>query len=752
MPSREGEVARALCTRLANSSGGTFLITGFRGVGKTTAVQRALGQLADTTGRQVIDVTVSVARPVETLTLLFEVIRRLVERLQEEGVIERLTPDVREAVHMAYARTSMAYKESTSQSDERVRGGSVGGRTGFGKGGPSIPFPRWTWNRTRSKEYATELSFLAYADTDAEHDLLRIVELLRRDDAIRTGPLRRALAWTGLTGRAQPLDASVVVVFDEIDKLTQPEDGREAFDALLSGLKNLLGAGGVHFIVVAGVDLHDEWLRETATANSLYRSVFAWQCYTPCSWGVAAPYMREIAVGASDAERDAVARYVEFQGRGILRSLIHELNDLVDWDADGPHITLEGATRDRVELFSELTQVVERTMDGAPEGLLATPSDRDRTRQAAYYVVDWVLRSGEDSFTVADVLDEHLARRIDPVLRPSETAVTEMLDALAANGTLDRHIPRAEVITQPSEERVSTPVYRLSPTMGQRLSRIAQASPRTRAEIGQSPTPSVSRGTGVGMPRLLVQQLVGDRYEVRGQLARGGFSTVWRAFDLDTMQDVAIKVTPIETPSQHRRLRREVELLEDISHPGIVPLLDSFTNRRLHATVTPLIDGPRLDQLTSGSPSQAVTIVIGVLEGLAALHEAGLVHADVKPANVMLHRDGRPVLVDFGTVLTRQEPERADDVFGTPAYMAPERLTGHRPTISSDVYSAGVVLLELLGGRSTETLALGSTQMSPPLREVVRRAMAPNPADRFASAEEMAAALEAVPEARQAHP
>lgn len=746
MPSREADVARALCTRLTNSTGGTFLITGFRGVGKTTAAQRALGELAATTGRQVIDVTLSVARPMETLPLLFEVIRRLVERLQETGVMDRLTPSVREAVHLSYARTSMAYKASTSSSDERKRGGSVGGNVGFGDRGPSVPFPRFTWNRIRSKEYATELSFLAYSDTDAEHDLLRIVSLLRRDDAVLAGWLARAFTWTRLTRRTKPLDASVVIVLDEIDKLTQPKAGREAFDTLLSGLKNLLGAAGVHFVVVAGVDLHDEWLRETATANSLYRSVFAWQCYTPCSWGAAAPYLAEIAPMAPRDLRAEIARYIEFHGRGILRGLVHELNDLVDWDMDGPHITLDDIGLERVRLFSHLTEIVEQTVGMAQHGLLAAPSDHDRTRQTAYYVVDWVLRSGEDSFTVADILDEDEARRIDPVLQPSEAAVGEMLNALVANSVLDRYVPQAEVITQPGDQHISTPVYRLSPEMQARLARIAQASPRARAEMGHAPRPE-SRSHGPAMSRRAVEELVGERYEVREQIARGGFSTVWAGIDLATKQTVAIKVTPIQSARERSVVEREERLLARTSHPGILPLLESFDDGVRHASVTPLIQGPRLDEIGTLTSRRATMLVLDVLRALAALHANGFVHADVKPSNIVLSQDDRPVLLDFGTATSHDDPDLGE-VVGTPAYMAPERHAGVRPTPAADIYGVGIVLLELLGGHWRDTTSLMRLDVSPQLRAVISRALAPQPQDRYPTAAEMAAALEDVPEAR----
>lgn len=749
MVADEAEVARGLHHRIVNSSGGTFLITGFRGVGKTTAVQRALGKLSDGTGVRVIDVIVPVARPVEPVTLLFEVIRRLVERLQELELIERLTPAVRKTLLLAYARTSLAYKETQSRSEETRRAAAFGGAFSAGKG-VSLPLPRWSRSRTNASSYATELAFLAYADSDAEHDFMRIVSLLGRPDAAQAKWIFRSLAWTRRTKRTTKLNARLVIVFDEIDKLTEPAGGRTAFDTLLGGLKNLLAAGGVHFVVVAGMDLHDEWLRETATANSLYRSVFAWQCYTPCCWGAARPFLDDVTEDADRKDLDALAGYLEYRGRGIVRNILYELNELVDWDERGPFIELDEAAEQRVRLFGELAALVDRSFGSTSANLLAAPSDRDRLCQAAYYIIDWALRTEGDPFTVDDVLDTTRPRPIDPVLQPSAPTVRDVLDALVDDGVLTKRERDAQTVTQVGESERKPHEYRLATPTLARLERIAE-SPRGRAEIGREPAGSSE--TSDGSPRHIAARLLGSRYRLEQQLGRGAFGTVWRAVEIGTGVPVVVKVMPTDTDDRRRRAEQEIRLLVDIDHPNVSRVRHVVRDHDRIAIVTELVPGRSLDQAGALPPADAVRIVSGVLEALAELHRRGVVHRDVKPSNIVVaDSEAHPVLIDFGIAAG---PGLHESTFaGTPAYSAPERFLGAPAGPRSDLYSTALVLLELLTGErievhTSELLRATITRLpvSRQLRSALRRGLQEDPERRFASAADMLDALRRAPEA-----
>src|SRR5262249_29850096 len=134
-------------------------------------------------------------------------------------------------------------------------------------------------SRKTTASLATQASFLTYTDADVEHDFLRIVSLVARGEAVP--PSRRRFRSRGQEPHWQ---GKLVIVIDELDKLTMQEDGMEYVRGLMAGLKNLSTARGVPFLFVAGPDLHDESNRDSRRGNSVYDSVFGWQIYIPCLW------------------------------------------------------------------------------------------------------------------------------------------------------------------------------------------------------------------------------------------------------------------------------------------------------------------------------------------------------------------------------------------------------------------------------------------------------------------------------------
>ena len=669
-------VSLKLRDRLRNSSGGTFLITGFRGVGKTTAVHQALRQLGTALDEQVISITVPVARFSSTSALLFVVIRRLVEQLLDSGIVGKLSPTVSERLLTAYKRTSYAYKETAASSEEKEVSYGIGGSISAGQPRVSLPLPRFSRTRSRAESQARELSFLAYSEEDVEHDFLRIIDLLGRDDAVRRGGAARLLSILGFGAPAEPLDARIVIVFDEIDKLTEADEGLDVFEQMLGGLKNLLVSSGVHFIVVGGVDLHDEWLRESATADSLYRSVFAWQGYVGCSWNAARLLLVEALASGSSADIDVLAGYLAYRGRGIIRNVLYEFNELVEWDDQGPLIEISGVAEERVRLLSELTQVLEKVFAAAEDSVLAAPSDNDRLRQASYFTVDWVLRAGHDAFTVADVLDPRRGHALESVLRPREKVVHTVLTALVDEGYLKVVVPGTEQVTEGPEADPYPEQYELTSRLLDRLERIAVSSPRGRAEFGRGGSGTGDMDEGGGTPREAVQATVGRRYQVLERIGMGGFGTVWSGISKKLEKRVALKVVRTPTPDALQRVRREAKLLRTAKTPGVVGMIEMIEAEDRVVLVTELVEGVSLADASDLPPHRVVDIGIQIASTLEELHKRGIVHADIKPSNLIL-TDGRVVLVDLGTAQLKGEVVL--NLVGTPAYMAPELTHGEAP-------------------------------------------------------------------------
>ncbi|MGI8631696.1 MAG: serine/threonine-protein kinase [Solirubrobacterales bacterium] len=195
-------------------------------------------------------------------------------------------------------------------------------------------------------------------------------------------------------------------------------------------------------------------------------------------------------------------------------------------------------------------------------------------------------------------------------------------------------------------------------------------------------------------------------YELVGQIGEGGMGSVLRARTADG-QDVAIKLVKPELASDQvfrRRFAREVRIASEVRHENLVAVIESGEHDGLPWLAQPYVSGGSLaDRLESGhlELAEALKIATGVARGLDAVHRAGLVHRDVKPANILMDADGRPLLADFGlakdsaaTVLTA-----AGQTVGSMDYMAPEQIKGEEVGPPSDIYALGCAVFECLCGR-----------------------------------------------------
>ncbi|OMH33278.1 hypothetical protein BGP79_06775 [Tersicoccus sp. Bi-70] len=201
-----------------------------------------------------------------------------------------------------------------------------------------------------------------------------------------------------------------------------------------------------------------------------------------------------------------------------------------------------------------------------------------------------------------------------------------------------------------------------------------------------------------------------QRYEIAERLARGGMSTVYLAIDTRLDREVAVKVMAdhlTADPDFLDRFIREARGAARLNHPHVVQVLDRGADDEVVYLVMEYVPGRTLrqvlDQRGRLTPRHALALIDPVIEGLAAAHEAGLIHRDVKPENVLIGHDGRVKVADFGLVRAVTAPSRSTTLLGTVAYIAPEVVLGDPTDARSDLYSVGVLLHELLTGRQPFT-------------------------------------------------
>lgn len=761
------EVIGKLQERILYSNGGAFLITGFRGVGKTTVIARAMDVLRQTVGEAtVLPVRVNVARPRTVAELLFEIIRRVFETLDDERVLGLMSEDVQRELLLAYARTSLSFNESRSQATERARSLSA-----------SLPTlldaltPKLELSSKSTTSLASQVSFLAYTEADVEHDFMRIVSLVERGEVAvarrrRWGRRRRAPvrpAWQG----------KLVVIVDELDKLTADEDGLRCVTELLSGLKNLLTARGVHFLFVAGPDLHDVALRESRRGNSVFESVFSWQFYVPCLWdatdrlldAILGPSPPDGWLGRDTPLRDTLRDYLRFKSRGVPRLLLMELNALVRWDDEGAYVDLDGPERPRIQFYADLERVVGAFVEAeAGHGAATLAIDQDRWWLGAYYVTDWVLQSGDSTFTAADLVRADHERALDPVFTLSEGKVTDFLAHLAVHEVVRVTRGRApDRLFIGDAPRVQEDIYELAPDVRARLARLALVDERERAGLaaGQRGEPWADSVLGT--------QLCDRRYELLERIGRGENGTVYRARDQATASTRAIKLLKAggtEADGRTRaRFERGAALAQSFTHPNIVRTHSSFEDQGMLGLVMDLVEGTPLNVVlkrVSMTPGETVSIALSIADAIAYVAQRGAARLDLKPANVLLDDHRQPIVV--GVDLVRAPtPDGGITSSGvclaTPAYGAPEQLRGEPVDIRADIYALGLIMYEMITRRRARRgtldavfaqagnpLDLAGLRVSSELREVLATATAPRPEGRFSDAEAMIAALRAVPE------
>jgi len=225
---------------------------------------------------------------------------------------------------------------------------------------------------------------------------------------------------------------------------------------------------------------------------------------------------------------------------------------------------------------------------------------------------------------------------------------------------------------------------------------------------------------------------LGGRYRVGELLASGGMGEVWAAHDLLLDRPVAVKVLGGALAGDGRaaeRLRREARAAGRLEHPSIARVLDLGEHDGRPYLVMELLEGEslatRIDRAGPMPPEEAARVVAAVADALEAAHAAGVVHRDVKPGNVFLTSAGEVKVLDFGIAWCAHDAAlTTGELLGTAAYLAPERVLGHRATPAADIYALGVVLFELLAGHrpfdadSEVELAMAHVNANPPsLRE-----------------------------------
>jgi eukaryotic-like serine/threonine-protein kinase len=258
--------------------------------------------------------------------------------------------------------------------------------------------------------------------------------------------------------------------------------------------------------------------------------------------------------------------------------------------------------------------------------------------------------------------------------------------------------------------------------------------------------------------------LLGDRYQLQVSLGSGGMAVVYQAWDLRLERPVAIKVLREDFSSSEtfrERFRQEAKAAANLSHPNIVTVHDFGLDHERLYIVMEYVPGTDLKTMIKArgqfALDEAIPLAVQACAGIGYAHRAGFVHCDVKPHNMLVTPDQRLKVTDFGIarVMASIKPdEKYDVVWGSPQYFAPEQAAGQAPLPSSDVYSLGVILYEMLAGRlpfiSDDPAELArmhretppipprafNPQIPPGLEQILLKVLSKEPAGRYRTADQ----------------
>ncbi len=283
---------------------------------------------------------------------------------------------------------------------------------------------------------------------------------------------------------------------------------------------------------------------------------------------------------------------------------------------------------------------------------------------------------------------------------------------------------------------------------------------RPASEARRASSASESASSRVVEPERL------GRFVLRAKLGEGAFGAVFRALDPLLDREVALKIPhpgALVGEANKARYLREPKAAAQLRHPHIVPVFDAAIQGETLYVASALIDGKTLQERLVRGPlpaAEAAKLVVKLADALDYAHGRGIIHRDVKPANIMIDAEGEPLLMDFGLARIQDAADQLTHdgtIMGTPAYMAPEQARGDQAQVgpASDQYSLGVLLYELLSGKRpfegkpSVVLSLLQTREPPPLaaqganvpqdlETIVMKAMAKEPAARYATCRELA--------------
>ena len=724
---------------ILHSDGGATLITGFRGVGKTTMVNNALDHISHGHNINVIAIPIMLSSAKDYRQVLVEIIRKLYESISDTILWSSIDASIANRILLAYKRTSYAIKQTNNTSLEADASTDLP---------TALPVAlKIKGNHQRN----IEKSFLNFSDNDAEYELTQCLKLL-------------------LDKRSH---TKVVIVIDEIDKITTTDDGKSYFDYILGQLKNLVCSTCAHFLFVAGIDVYKRWEKDCQKINSLYSSIFTHHIYLPCVWDsldelfaiiedrqyVFKPIdenfkwmVQHQYTSILEAPFKMLTDFLLFKGKGLPQKIINAFNNFVTWDTNYPCLVIDSTQARAIQQVSKLMEKFYLFISSEKFG---TIYERDLVYTLFLSMLDYLLHLEHSKFTQDDIYRQIVDQQGE-MLSFLETKLPSVLDKFCD----------LSLIKQTNNE------YSI---IDDTILMNDQSTKTLDSDLVLDERPLIQ---SFDHPDIAIN----DRFHAQIKLTKSDWLIeFWHHYTAEKILADTASVMVFQVKKNPESTRHYALLYKDSKNSNSINksskkhdslyMIDSYRLESPYFIDTHdfIVSGKPIASLRSAVAGYSLahliesklhyhaiySIMIQVLTALDNLHKQGYGNIRLTPDNIIICKDGSLKFVDLHDVYILNKSKSPQTFL---IYSAPEVYYSSF-TIKSDIFSAGILLLEMLLGcrlkkktnnRYVDTHTVASyLNLSEKLKNFLYQSTAFSPAERFANTEEMIDNIKNCPEFRK---
>lgn len=724
---------------LSNSDGGAILITGFRGVGKSTMVHNAVSTLNQNGFFRVIPISIVLPAEKTYGEVLVEIIRKLYETLSKKPLWNELRIETQERICLAYNRTLLNIKHSSNMSMEAEL---------------SMQNPLGLLPTTKTKggmQHAVERSYLAFSEHDVEFELIQCIEALYESNARN----------------------KVVIVVDEIDKITATQEGMKCFDNLLERMKNLISSSNALFVFVAGIDIYMRWESDSQRINSLYDSLFDYHIYLPCIWDsveelfeviddkkyVHKPVKQEfldlVETGYTTILEESfrmIEAYILFKGKGLPRKILGIFNDFLVWDGNQPCFLLN---ENRIQAILLVDKLLKKFRSYIFTAKITTIYERDINYTLFFSMLEFLLFQENASFTKEQIKTtllkeqgtlglyfdnalENLLGEFEKLafIRKTESEYEVIDDTLLKQDRSLKILDQDLLLNAISDVRLPD---RKDDSIDERFH--DQIKLVRSVELTDFWNDYKAKQIIADSEQMMIFRVTLKRFD------KQRYAIVYKGEKQVNIKDGSkITLDNVYSVGSYR-----------FSGPYFIDTVDHIKNGIPVASLRTAVDGYALVHLIEAKLRNLVIyqIICQILSLIDYLHKKGFGNVRLKPDNIIVCKNASIKVLDLRHIC-RLGSKKNPCV--TRIYSAPEVYLSVY-SAEADIYSAGILLTEMIVGKSlsryyTERHIDVKTVMekepcSQKLKSILVKATAFDPDNRFTQGSDFKASLDKCPEFRR---